>query len=64
MDKVQGLQLHRTPLDKALGTASLVLDTAGAHGDVPLQLRYLPLAQARTLMDQLAADLAQRRLRW
>ncbi|WMJ70649.1 PH domain-containing protein [Stenotrophomonas sp. 24(2023)] len=64
LDKVQGLRLQRTPLDKLLGTASLVLDTAGAQGDVPLQLRFLDLAQARRLMDQLGGALARRKLRW
>jgi putative membrane protein len=39
LDKVQGLRLQRSPLDKLLGTSSLQLDTAGAHGDVALTLR-------------------------
>ena len=64
LDKVQGLCLQRSPLDKLLGTASLQLDTAGAHGGVALALRYLPLAQAQALMEQLAASLARRKLRW
>jgi len=64
LDKVQGLRLQRSPLDKLLGTASLQLDTAGAHGDVALALRYLPQAQAQQVMDQLATALARRKLRW
>lgn len=64
LDKVQGLRLQRSPLDKLLGTSSLQLDTAGAHGDVALTLNYLPQAQAQQVMEQLAAALARRRLRW
>ncbi len=64
LDKVQGLRLLRSPLDKLLGTSSLQLDTAGAHGDVALTLHYLPQAQAQHVMDQLAAALARRKLRW
>ena len=64
LDKVQGLRLQRSPLDKLLGTASLQLDTAGAHGDVALALRYLPQARAHALMEELATALARRKLRW
>lgn len=64
LDKVQGLRLQRSPLDKVLGTSSLQLDTAGAHGDVTLTLHHLPQAQAQQAMDQLAAALARRKLRW
>ncbi len=64
LDKVQALRLRRTPLDKLLGTASLQLDTAGAHGDVALTLNYLPQARAQQLMEQLAHALARRELRW
>ena len=64
LDKVQGLRLLRSPLDKLLGTSSLQLDTAGAHGDVALTLHHLPQAQAQQVMEQLAAALARRKLRW
>ena len=64
LDKVQALQLRRSPLDRVLGTASVRLDTAGAHGDVALQLDYLPVAQARAVLEQLADALAKRRLHW
>lgn len=65
LDKLQVLRLSRSPLDRACGTASLWLDTAGAHGSAPaLRLRLLPLAQAQALHAQLAARLARRRLRW
>jgi len=64
LDKLQGLQLRRSPLDRVLGTASVRLDTAGAHGDVALQLDFLPQAQARAVLEQLADALARRRLHW
>lgn len=65
IDKLQALRLSQSPLDRRCGTATLLLDTAGAFGDGPrLKLRLVPFAQARALHDQLSATLAQRRLRW
>lgn len=65
IDKLQALRLSRSPLDRRCGTASLLLDTAGAFGDGPrLKLRLVPLEQARALHAQLTATLARRRLRW
>ena len=65
LDKLQALQLSRSPLDRLCGTASLWLDTAGAHGTGPaLRLRLLPLGQAEALQAQLAARLARRKLQW
>ncbi|MCD0279389.1 PH domain-containing protein [Xanthomonas melonis] len=63
LDKLQALQLQRSPLDRLTGTATLWLDTAGATGPA-LRLRFVPLAQAQALQAQLGAALAQRRLRW
>lgn len=65
IDKLQALRLSRSPLDRCCGTASLLLDTAGASGDGPqLKLRLLPADQARALHERLTATLARRRLRW
>lgn len=65
VDKLQSLRLSRSPLDRRLGTASLWLDTAGATGGgPPLQLRFLPLADAQALHARLGQALAHRRLRW
>lgn len=64
LDKLQGLRLSRSPLDRLLGTSSVWLDTAGARGDVPLCLRYLPQAQAAEVLETLSAALAKRTLRW
>jgi putative membrane protein len=65
IDKLQALQLAQSPLDRRCGTATLLLDTAGAGGLVPpLRLHYLPEAEARRLFGQLAAAVAARKLRW
>lgn len=64
LDKLQALRLDRSPLDRFFGTATLTLDTAGAFGAPPLQLRLLELERARELMDQLGTELARRKLRW
>ncbi|GAB3736104.1 PH domain-containing protein [Luteimonas pelagia] len=65
LDKLQALQLRRSPLDRRCGTATLAFDTAGAGALAPpLQVRFLPVAEARTLHDRLAAELARRPLRW
>jgi len=56
IDKLQALRLSCSPLDRRCGTASLLLDTAGAFGDGPrLRLRFLPLEQARQLHSSSAA---------
>ncbi|PPU75992.1 hypothetical protein XcuCFBP2542_11735 [Xanthomonas cucurbitae] len=65
LDKLQALQLQRSPLDRLTGTATLWLDTAGASATGPaLRLRFVPLAQAQALQAQLGAALARRKLRW
>ncbi len=65
LDKLQALQLRRSPLDRVCGTATLWLDTAGARANAPaLRIRFLPLAHARALHAHLAETLARRRLRW
>ena len=58
--KVQTVSLHRSPLDRLCGTARLRLDTAGkAAGAPPLDLCYLPLAQAQALLERLATRLSR-----
>jgi putative membrane protein len=52
-DKLQGLRLARTPLDRRFGMASLLLDTAGAQA-AALRVRYLPEAEAQALYAHLA----------
>ncbi|MEA9566049.1 MULTISPECIES: PH domain-containing protein [unclassified Xanthomonas] len=65
LDKLQALQLQRSPLDRLTGTSTLWLDTAGASPTGPaLRLRFVPLAQAQALQTQLGAALARRKLRW
>ncbi|MFC3657984.1 PH domain-containing protein [Xanthomonas hyacinthi] len=54
IDKLQALQLTRSPLDRCCGTATLWLDTAGArHGEPPLRVRRLPEGEARAVYRQL-----------
>ena len=65
VDKVQALRLAQSPLDRRLGMASLLLDTAGASPfGAPLHLHHLPLAAAQALSARLGAQLARRRLQW
>lgn len=65
LDKLQALQLTRTPIDRRCGTSTLWLDTAGASAlTPPLRIRFLPEAEARALYDTLSRTLAQRPLRW
>jgi putative membrane protein len=65
LHKVQALRLSQSPLDRRLGMASLLLDTAGASPfGAPLHLRHLPLAAAQALSARLGAQLARRRLQW
>ena len=65
IDKLQALQLVRSPIDRRCGTASVWLDTAGAGAmSPPLRIRFLPEAEARELYDTLSRTLARRPLRW
>ena len=62
---MQALRLSQSPLDRRLGMASLLLDTAGASPfGAPLHLHHLPLAAAQALSARLGAQLARRRLQW
>lgn len=64
-DKVQALRLSQSPIDRRLGMASLLLDTAGASPfGAPLHLHHLPLPAAQALSARLGAQLARRRLQW
>jgi putative membrane protein len=65
IDKLQTLQLRRSPLDRALGMATLSLDTAGADPrTAALHLRFLTVAEAREILERLRHAVAIRRLRW
>lgn len=65
LDKLQALQLTRSPVDRHCGTATLWLDTAGAGAMAPpLRIRFLPEAQAVELYDTLSRTLARRTLHW
>ena len=61
--KIQAVRLAQSPLDRRLGMASLLLDTAGASPfGAPLHLRQLPAGVARELSARLVAQLARRRV--
>ena len=63
IDKLQALRLSQSPLDRRLGMANLLLDTAGASPfGAPLHLQYLPLEVAEALSARLVAQLARTRL--
>lgn len=65
LDKIQAAELHRSPLDKRFGMASVWLDTAGANAMSPaLRVRYLPLDEARALFSRIEREVARRPLRW
>lgn len=65
LDKLQALQIKRSPIDRRCGTATLWLDTAGAGTLAPpLRIRFLPEADARRIYETLAATLSKRPLRW
>lgn len=63
IDKLQALQITRSPLDRRFDTATLWLDTAGARSP-HLRIRYLPHADAEVLYRTLSAELEKRPLRW
>ena len=61
--KLQAARLSQSPLDRRLGMASLLLDTAGASPfGAPLHLRHLPRAVAEDLSARLVAQFARTRL--
>ncbi|MDR0184281.1 PH domain-containing protein [Lysobacter arvi] len=65
LDKLQALQLTRSPLDRRCGTATLHLDTAGSGAVAPpLRVRFLPHQDALALYASLSRTLARRPLRW
>ena len=65
VDKLQAVQLSRSPLDRLFGMRSLVLDTAGANPLSPaLRIDYLTPAAAEALQASLSKRLAKSALRW
>lgn len=65
VDKLQALQVSRSPLDRWFGMRALTLDTAGANAlSPPMQLAYLTPADAEQLQLALSQRLARSALRW
>lgn len=61
--KLQAARLSQSPLDRRLGMANVLFDTAGASPfGAPLHLHYLPLDVAEALSARLVAQLARTRL--
>lgn len=64
-EKVQSLELVRTPLDRRARMARLRLDTAGVTGDgLRFDLGFLDLREAVRLMREIRADAARAQFRW
>ncbi len=65
IDKLQAIRIGQSPLERRLGMATLLLDTAGGNAMAePLRLRFLPAADAQALHDRLGREIARSRLRW
>ncbi|MFY8133589.1 MAG: PH domain-containing protein [Aquimonas sp.] len=65
VQRLQGLRLSQSPFDRRHGMATLYADTAGSSPFThPLELRYLPEAEARALFKELSRRIARRRLQW
>ncbi len=62
VDKLHSLTLKTSPLDRFFGMSTLMLDSIGTPPLRPLQIRYLPMQDARDLRDALARSMAQSRL--
>lgn len=65
LDKLQAIRIGQSPLERMLGMASLLLDTAGGNDMTePLRLRFLPAADAHALHAHLGRKIALSTLRW
>jgi putative membrane protein len=63
--KLQAIRFGQSPLERRLGMATLLLDTAGGNALAePLRLNFLPEAEARALQARLAREIARSTLRW
>lgn len=65
ISKLQAIRISQSPLERRLGMATLLLDTAGGTAMAePLRLRFLAEADARSLHARLSREVAQSPLRW
>lgn len=61
IDKLQALQLVRSPVDRMFGTATLVFDTTGASVmGAPLRIRFMPRDAADAVLARLKHELSRR----
>jgi putative membrane protein len=64
-EKIQSIQLVRTPFDRRVRMARVALDTAGAAGaELRFELPYLGLREGARLVRRLQAEAAAVRFRW
>lgn len=65
IDKLQAIRIGQSPLERVMGMATLLLDTAGGNAMAePLRLRFLPAADAHALHARLGHEIARSTLRW
>lgn len=65
VEKLQALQVSRSPLDRLFGMRGMTLDTAGANAISPtMQIAYLTPEAAEKLQAVLSKRLARSALRW
>lgn len=65
LDKLQVIRLSQSPLQRRLGMASLLLDTAGADSiGPPLGIVHVPTSEAERLQRFLQRQVARRPLHW
>lgn len=63
-EKIQTVDVRRSPFDRRAGMAHLALDTAGASGAGKFVIPFLPLRQALRLRRELARASAGARFQW
>ena len=65
IDKLQAIRIGQSLIERRLGMATLLLDTAGGNAMAePLRLRFLPVADAYALQIRLGRAIARSTLRW
>lgn len=64
LDKLQVVNLRRSPLQRSLGLATLSMETAGSGAGTVLRIAHMPLRQAQRLQTQLLAHIARRPMAW
>lgn len=58
VDRIQQVEVERSPLARVLGLAALRVETAGSSAEVEVELKVIPLADAEALRDAVRASKA------